>query len=406
MRAFFTITLLAVVIAASNAFATAQLPDKIFYEGKKYNLDTNPMELYFHKFPEQRPTGGSISTGLWRGYVATFEVIDKTLMLKDIEIQIHAKNKDGDYAVTWQSEKANLVPKDKILQIDWFSGLLVLPYGKLVKSVNMGYGSTYEKYILLEIDNGKLTGERKLDYKQYEQYKDEQFQTFKKTGKYREYQEGVKQYNQPQELTDSLIRNIDVDYTTKPLDKNESSRKAAKAASKNSAACRVDDSDIADSYSGDCAAGVAHGKGVGKGRDEYSGEFKNGRKHGQGTYTWGSDSQFAGQVFVGELNDDEFVKGVWTFKNEGAIKGGTFRNSMLNGLGYYRDSDGSIAEGTFKDDELHGFGTIKVPKELFLDPKETELMKSVGNYWVVKGQFQNGELISLDVEDKITPVEK
>jgi len=40
--------------------------------------------------------------------------------------------------------------------------------------------------------------------------------------------------------------------------------------------CRVNDPDISGSYSGECVVGVAHGKGIAKGRDEYNGAFKNG----------------------------------------------------------------------------------------------------------------------------------
>ncbi len=34
------------MLIASTAHATAQYPDKIIFEGKKYNMQTNPREPY------------------------------------------------------------------------------------------------------------------------------------------------------------------------------------------------------------------------------------------------------------------------------------------------------------------------------------------------------------------------
>jgi hypothetical protein len=84
--------------------------------------------------------------------------------------------------------------------------------------------------------------------------------------------------------------------------------------------CRVDDPDITDSYTGECVAGAAHGKGVAKGRDEYKGEFNNGNKHGQGTYTWGANSKEPRDSFVGEFIDDIAVKGIVTSKSGETFK--------------------------------------------------------------------------------------
>jgi hypothetical protein len=64
---------LTVLLAALNAFAPAQAPDRIIYQSKEYSLQTNPMEEYFAKHPDKQPRSGVMSTALWRGYVATFE---------------------------------------------------------------------------------------------------------------------------------------------------------------------------------------------------------------------------------------------------------------------------------------------------------------------------------------------
>lgn len=220
MKTLATIVLMTTV-AASDALATAQYPDRIIYDGKEYSLHTNPMESYFEKHPDKRPTGETRSTALWRGYVATFEVKDKSLVLKDIKIQVSTKTGDGQHDLTWKSVKDTLIPEGQVLQINWFTGILVLPYGELVRYVHMGYGSTYSNYILLEIKSGKLTGERKLDHKQYDLFREKQFQAFKKTAAYNKHVAELKKHGDSQEFIDSFLRRFVVNYTSEFLDEEE-----------------------------------------------------------------------------------------------------------------------------------------------------------------------------------------
>lgn len=81
------LTIIFTLFSGLKVFATAQFPDKINYNGKEYNLNSNPLEVYFEKNPNKRPKSEVRSSALWRGYVATFEIIDNQLFLKDIEIQ-------------------------------------------------------------------------------------------------------------------------------------------------------------------------------------------------------------------------------------------------------------------------------------------------------------------------------
>ena len=173
------------VFFSLNVFATAQYPDKIVYGGKEYSLHSNPLEEYFEKYPDKRPKGGLNSTALWRGYVATFEVQDGQLFLKDIEIEFWDTTSKKKYDTKWKSVIKEVFPNQLNLKIDWLTGLLVIPYGKLVNYVHMGYGSTYENYLLLEMDKGDLKKEKKFDYKEYETFKQRQFEAFKKTEEYK-----------------------------------------------------------------------------------------------------------------------------------------------------------------------------------------------------------------------------
>lgn len=205
----------------TQAFGTAQAPDKIWYEGKLYSMQTNPMEPYFEKNPGKLPKlkSGLIitSSNLWRGYIATFELTDGGLFLRDIEIQAPNPDKQHDYIM--KSVIDEVVPKGQRLKIDWFDGLLVLPHGKLVNYVHMGYGSTFENYILLEIAAGNLKRSKSFDNKQYEAFKERQFAEFKKTEEYRKLIKDLKKdaADWDQKMTDSFIRSFVTNYTAKIL---------------------------------------------------------------------------------------------------------------------------------------------------------------------------------------------
>lgn len=215
MKALKTILLLsALFFFPLSVFSTAQKPDKIIYQGKVYSLHTNPLEFFFKIYPEKRPQNGSISTNLWRGYVATFEIIDSVLYLKDIEIETYVKKKR-----TWKSVLKEVFPDSDRVKIDWIEGLLVIPYGKLKNYVHMGYASEYSNYILLEIDKGHLKKEMEFDSEQYSKFRKKQFEAFRKSSEYEEKKRLLREQNSrmTDEFIDSFLQDFVIDYITKIL---------------------------------------------------------------------------------------------------------------------------------------------------------------------------------------------
>jgi len=214
----FTLVLLAVLFGVNQALATAQMPDKIFYNGQEYALHSNPMEDYFEKFPDKKPKTGMVSSALWRGYVATFEISDGALVLKDIQAEVPKKDSGKSFDTEWKSFLSDIAPDNKRLKIDWFTGILVLPYGKLINYVHMGYGSTFENYILLEINNGDFKQSREFNHKEYEKFKERQFEAFKKTGEYKKlYDDLKKREGSTDEFINSFIKGFVVSYSSKIL---------------------------------------------------------------------------------------------------------------------------------------------------------------------------------------------
>jgi hypothetical protein len=205
----------AIVLCAANAFATAQAPDRIIYNGKEYKLHSNPLEAYFKKFPDKRPKADIMSTGLWRGYIATFEFIDKSLYLKDIQIEVRKKGGKNSFDTEWKSVVSEISPGNGKLKIDWLTGILVIPFGEIVNYVHMGYGSTYENYILLEVSGGELKKEKELGYKEYEKFKERQFEAFKKTEEYKKSADALQKDGSKVEYIDSFLKNFVIEYSSK-----------------------------------------------------------------------------------------------------------------------------------------------------------------------------------------------
>jgi hypothetical protein len=75
-------------------------------------------------------------------------------------------------------------PGQKEVALDWFNGLLTLPYGQMIQYVHMGYSSAFENYLILEIRVGNLTKAKDFRYQDYIKFKEKQFELFKRTPEY------------------------------------------------------------------------------------------------------------------------------------------------------------------------------------------------------------------------------
>jgi len=211
------LTVIMTVLFGLSVFATAQKPDKLIYNGIEYNLHSNPLESYFEKNPDKRPKGGVMSTALWRGYVATFEIRDSMLYVKDIQIPYWDTTDNNNHDTKWKSVLNEVFPEQKEIKVEWLTGILVLPYGDLVNYVHMGYGSTYKNYILLEIHKGILKKEKRYNYKEYEKFKEKQFQAFKRTDEYNKLKDELQKEGSSADFIDSFLRSFVTEYTSKIL---------------------------------------------------------------------------------------------------------------------------------------------------------------------------------------------
>ena len=126
---------------------TAQFSEALKYEGQEVSMCTQPLGDYF-EFGGERPDFEINCTALWRGYIGTWEIIDNRLYL----VGIDGKLKDGS-EVTLKSIFPGF--PDRVFA-HWYTGELRIPDGKILEYVHMGYGSIYERDLLLTIEKGVL----------------------------------------------------------------------------------------------------------------------------------------------------------------------------------------------------------------------------------------------------------
>jgi hypothetical protein len=50
----------------------------------------------------------------------------------------------------------------------WYSGILIMPRGKLVQYVHMGYESRFERYLIMDIQEGVVVKQETLSDKQFQ----------------------------------------------------------------------------------------------------------------------------------------------------------------------------------------------------------------------------------------------
>lgn len=150
-------------------FATAQEPDMLIYNDKTYDLFSNPLEDFYSQNKSKRPKlwiePNSTSSGNWRGYIATWEIIDDKLYLSKIDSWFcnwRIRTKTGCRQVTLRDLFGAKVIDGKVLA-SWVSERLRVPDGKQLKYVHSGYASIYERDIIFDVAAGKIIKQETID---------------------------------------------------------------------------------------------------------------------------------------------------------------------------------------------------------------------------------------------------
>jgi hypothetical protein len=158
---------------------TWQIRDTLIYKNKEISLDEELLEPFFSQHPDKRPKSISRSTALWRGYMATLEILDNQLFIKEIEIEAFAVKNYHTISVLQEC----FGQTDKV-KMSWFNGLIIL-YSDIVQgNSRIDSLNVYQTYEIIEIKNGNMTKVKTLNHIQFENFKKEQFEYFKLTEHY------------------------------------------------------------------------------------------------------------------------------------------------------------------------------------------------------------------------------
>lgn len=128
---------------------TAQIGEKLIYDGRQVSMCTEPLGDYF-AFGGHHPEFEFTCTALWRGYVGTWEIADDRLYL----VGLTGTLEDGSKATL---ETVFPGYPDRVFA-QWYCGTLRIPEGKRLQYVHMGYASTYERDRMVKIERGVVIG--------------------------------------------------------------------------------------------------------------------------------------------------------------------------------------------------------------------------------------------------------
>ena len=144
------------LLAANLAHATAQIPELIKIDEETHDLFREPLnsyllnnEVYIKKLEHLAKDRCSAS---WRGYQGHWTISsDQQLMLTALFANPCSDKPVPIPLTTFFPDATGPVPAK------WFSGKLLFPLGKMVQYQHMGYESEYEKYLIITVDQGKVT---------------------------------------------------------------------------------------------------------------------------------------------------------------------------------------------------------------------------------------------------------
>ena len=159
-------------LATEQVYATAQIPDFIVVDGEKHRLHTEPLASYLRSNPSVKIPAAPFCTASWRGYRATWEVVDRKLYLIEID--------SSPCSDTPQVVPVNVIfPNESERKFaDWYSGVITIPQCNLVKPIPGGYASKYERYLTLTIKDGIIVSTDRHDMAEEERREEAKWREF------------------------------------------------------------------------------------------------------------------------------------------------------------------------------------------------------------------------------------
>ncbi len=152
------IAILTLLSMSAEGYSTEQSHDILIYKNKTTSLFALPLRSYFKEkdTPNFMIKPRTLSTSNWRGYIATWEIIDDTLYLTNIDSYICPSPEGECHRATLELLFREKCIDGKVKAV-WFTGDLPIPDGKILKQKNV-IGIAYEREIVIKIESGKVIG--------------------------------------------------------------------------------------------------------------------------------------------------------------------------------------------------------------------------------------------------------
>src|SRR5690554_1414545 len=116
--------LLAFVLSSLNCFSTIQIPDFLIIEKDTFYLDSFPLErLGFEKSPFSYGEFNFPHTGCWRGYRATWKIIDNKLALIEV-VKVDSTNQKLDIIDFFNQNNYTSKLVNGYVYADWYTSRL------------------------------------------------------------------------------------------------------------------------------------------------------------------------------------------------------------------------------------------------------------------------------------------
>jgi hypothetical protein len=164
--------ILAVLLIAKNVNASPQLPDYLIYKGDTLPLYNLILEKYFEKINQSDQ--GSLfglkfrdgaTLNCWRGYQAIYKIENDSLFLNNI-IYCGERFNRAPIDIAESNKRINELFKEKVKNnrvfVDWYSGNVSVPNGKLLRWDGVFYES-FENEILISLNKGIVKKEGPIE---------------------------------------------------------------------------------------------------------------------------------------------------------------------------------------------------------------------------------------------------
>lgn len=197
-----TLILLTAVFSGLYSFSQEYFPEKIIIDDESYTYRYHHLESLFNQFPSQRIVESGKDSIRDRNYIAEFTVSsDSLIYLTNIRI----KNKKD----TWENGNYLLIERPDLTRpLYWISGLFEVGLGE----ADYSRGSlhpTYENYLVLEFNRGKVRRRLTLNALQFNVLKENQWKKFHGSNAYEQTVERLRKNGMPDnEIRDYIRKNI------------------------------------------------------------------------------------------------------------------------------------------------------------------------------------------------------